>query len=431
MTIRTRFTLVFLAALATTLNIACHVPARYLERSPYGETQEEYEADRETYERWEMLRRASSTFTPSASTKKTILKGSDNPTEQDAPPYSTVDAAINEIRRIFAPAVFNEPGPVTIRAAEPTPRVFLLNEFGTDSIMVSDANTGAHATTILLASTANDRIHATGIDVAKDASYAYITALGRYSSRYTITDPAQIVVVNLSSNSVAARIPLPPRTVPYELRLTPDGLSAWVVVDVRDAGDQNAIGSAVLIFDVNTRSFTATIPLPPTTFANRYAMEQIDFTPDGALAFVGTTRESPELELYAVDTATRTVIHTIISGFQRGQGFVRDFHHVGEFAIDRRGEFLYLAVGIESYPNPDRLGVRVYDISTMTLKRTLETSIEDPRRVSLALNSEETALLLAPWNKPDVARISLPSGRVSLIKIGEPRSEIFKVVALR
>jgi hypothetical protein len=66
----------------------------------------------------------------------------------------------------------------------------------------------------------------------------------------------------------------------------------------------------------------------------------------------------------------------------------------------------------------------------MTLKREVETSIEAPSRVSLALDSRERSVLLAPYNKPDIAIINLSDGKVTVKRVRDPLTEFYSAVSL-
>ncbi len=125
-----------------------------------------------------------------------------------------------------------------------------------------------------------------------------------------INDPTQLDVVDLSTNTVAATIPLPGPALslqgfggPLGLAITPDGNHAYVSASNQTQG-------LVVVVDTNPASPTyntlvATIVLGLSTSAQPNG---ITITPDGTLAYVAVAVSSA---VDVIATATNTVVATI------------------------------------------------------------------------------------------------------------------------
>jgi DNA-binding beta-propeller fold protein YncE len=145
-----------------------------------------------------------------------------------------------------------------------------------------------------------------GIAITPDGTRAYVRdgAIGQ------INDPTQLDVVDLSTNTVVATIPLPGPALglqgfggPLGLAITPDGNHAYVSASNQTQG-------LVVVVDTNPASPTyntlvATIVLGLSTSAQPNG---ITITPNGTFAYVGVAVSSA---VDVIATATNTVVATI------------------------------------------------------------------------------------------------------------------------
>jgi DNA-binding beta-propeller fold protein YncE len=165
------------------------------------------------------------------------------------------------------------------------------------------------ATNTLTAAFVTPGCGTSAIAITPDGTRAYV----RDATTCQLGDPTQLDVVNLSTNTVVATIPLPGAGFggPLGLAIAPDGNHAYVSAS-------NQTDGLVVVLDTNPVSPTyntlvATIVLGLINF-NQPA--GIAVTPDGTLAYVaarngGTFVIPPSGFINVIATATNTVVATI------------------------------------------------------------------------------------------------------------------------
>jgi hypothetical protein len=128
-------------------------------------------------------------------------------------------------------------------------------------------------------------------------------------------------VIDAERRSILGRVLLPADEFVEAIEIAPDLRTAYVGAWERTAAPPFAADPRILVVDLQTRAVAARIPLPVELAG--YEVERMQLTPDGALLFVvGESILSQGVRIYVVDTATRTVAATVRAE-QTGTFFAR------------------------------------------------------------------------------------------------------------
>jgi YVTN family beta-propeller protein len=208
---------------------------------------------------------------------------------------SVIDTASNTVTATIPLGDF--PDAIAITPDGMTAYVLLRGTPGTPAQIVPiDVATNAVGTSVVLDDGVAPGSVVQGIALRPDGSTAYITD----------TSPDALLVFDLATQQVTARIPIPDEngpldTEPVGVAVTPDGSLAFVA-------NQRATASTVTPIDLTTNTALPAIPtgLPGTPAASPFGLA---VTPDGTPVYV---TNSGQASVSVIDVATRTVVGTPI-----------------------------------------------------------------------------------------------------------------------
>ena len=126
--------------------------------------------------------------------------------------------------------------------------------------------------------------------VTSDNQFAVVTNSSRPGQPY-------VLIVNLTSFTIAAKITIPENANAYGVAITPDNQFAYVVTQSL----ATALDS-VYVLDLNAKSIAATIPLPKYS-----SLQNIVMTPDGSEAYLNSG-VGVDFQIPLISVATNTVV---------------------------------------------------------------------------------------------------------------------------
>jgi DNA-binding beta-propeller fold protein YncE len=161
--------------------------------------------------------------------------------------------------------------------------------------------------------------------VTSDNKFAVVTNAAQPNEPYAL-------IVDLTSFTVAAKIPIPENANAYSVAITPDNLFAYMVTQSL-ATAQNS----VYVIDLNARAIAATIPLP-----KYQSLQNIVLTPDGTEAYLNSGA-GVDFQIPLISTVTNAVITDISTIYYTPATGTMEMSSPAYLAMHPTGSKLYLA----------------------------------------------------------------------------------------
>ncbi len=179
------------------------------------------------------------------------------------------------------------------RAAEPSPRAYLLDVHAANQVRVLDTGTNSLAGSVLLPGG-----YPLGLGITPDNRFVWVLQDAILPGAIATPLPPRVNIIDTAALAITGTINLPAGVIPVGVAFTPDGKFAYVANYGSEsyANNQDFAHSSMLVIDTQTRAVVATIPTPggagPTVI-----------TPDGQVVYtLGLTNA-----ITAIDTNTNTV----------------------------------------------------------------------------------------------------------------------------
>ncbi len=179
--------------------------------------------------------------------------------------------------------------------------------------------------------------------------------------------PSHLTIVDTATAKVVKRINLSPTDWPVSLALSPDGRLAYVSSPQKTTTSID--GAAIVVVDLQTNAIASRLPLP---FAGGSGSGEIVITPDGALLlvlnalqFLGPTSRPG---IAVIDTRTLTITATI-GGIPGNTDAERALREASQLTINPSGTTAYAAdAPTPQFPNDfSTFGLAVIDVATATV----------------------------------------------------------------
>jgi hypothetical protein len=200
-------------------------------------------------------------------------------------------------------------------------------------------------------------------DMALSADGSRLVVAARGSDREFFPNnpvPPHLAIIDTAAAAFVKRIVLDDSYWPTSVVLSPDGKTIYAATTILD-GTQITGQQTVLIVDVDSGQVQARIDLPQGGRTG-----EIVITPDGALLFLLANLDGARL--YEIDVRTRTIV-TTIEGSPLQQPTVAALLRATELAINPQGTKLYIsdAAAPQSPGDFETVGIGVVDIATARL----------------------------------------------------------------
>jgi DNA-binding beta-propeller fold protein YncE len=125
--------------------------------------------------------------------------------------------------------------------------------------------------------------------ITSDSKFAIVTNSNRPNQPY-------VIIVDLTSFTIAANIPIPENANAYGVAITPDNQFAYVVTQ-----SLSTVQNSVYVVDLTARQVATSIPLPKYS-----SLQNIVMTPDGTGAYLNSGAGT-DFQIPLIDTTTNTV----------------------------------------------------------------------------------------------------------------------------